>query len=95
MSMRACHTSFTQTSKTCMTRVQDYLRREGIPAEELLPTPLKLRKEIERLTGEVQDPRSEQEVREVVKELNRRITEWPDGCGITLCAHDDVWPCPV
>jgi hypothetical protein len=56
--------------------LQDYLRREGIAAEELLPTPLKLRKEIERLAGEMQDLRSEQEVRETVKELNRRIIEW-------------------
>jgi hypothetical protein len=62
--------------------LQDYLRREGVSAEELLPTPLRLRKEIERLTETVQDLRSEDEVREVVKGLNRRIAEWrriPDG----------------
>lgn len=45
--------------------LRDYLRREGVAAEELLPTPLRLRKEIERLTETVQDLRSEQEVREV------------------------------
>jgi Domain of unknown function (DUF1992) len=56
--------------------LQDYLRREGVSAEELLPTPLKLRKEIERLAGAVRDMRSEQEVREAVRELNRRIVDW-------------------
>lgn len=56
--------------------LRDYLRREGVSAADLLPIPLKLRKEVERLTGTVQDLRSEQEVREVVAELNRRIIEW-------------------
>ena len=31
--------------------LQDYLRREGVSADELLPTPLRLRKEAERLAG--------------------------------------------
>ena len=56
--------------------LQDYLRREGVSAEELLPAPLKLRKEVERLTDTVQDLRSEQEVREIVGGINRRILEW-------------------
>ena len=56
--------------------LRDYLRREGVSAEELLPVPLRLRKEIERLTGTVQELGSEREVREVVRELNRRILEW-------------------
>ena len=56
--------------------LRDYLRREGVPAEELLPTPLKLRKEIERLAESVQDLRSEQQVRDVAADLNRRILEW-------------------
>jgi len=67
--------------------LQDYLRREGVSADELLPTPLRLRKEIERLTETVQDLRSEDEVREVVKGLNRRIAEWrriPDGPPVYL-----------
>ena len=62
--------------------LQDYLRREGVSADELLPTPLRLRKEIDRLTETVEDLHSEDEVREVVKGLNRRIAEWrriPDG----------------
>ena len=67
--------------------LQDYLRREGVSADELLPTPLRLRKEIERLTDTVQDLRSEDEVRAVVKGLNRRIAEWrriPDGPPVYL-----------
>ena len=56
--------------------LQDYLRREGVSGDELLPTPLRLRKEVERLAASVQDLRSEQEVREVVKGLNRQIAEW-------------------
>src|SRR5215472_6920283 len=56
--------------------LQDYLRREGVSADELLPTPLRLRKEVERLAGTVQDLNSEDEVRAVVRGLNRRILEW-------------------
>jgi Domain of unknown function (DUF1992) len=56
--------------------LRDYLRREGVSAEELLPTPLRLRKEVERLAETVQDLRSEQEVREVVRGLNERIINW-------------------
>ena len=62
--------------------LRDYMRREGVSADELLPTPLKLRKEIERLAETVQDLRSEQEVRDVAADLNRQIIEWrriPDG----------------
>ena len=56
--------------------LREYLRREGVSAEELLPTPLKLRKEVERLAETVQDLHSEQEVREVVTGLNERIMHW-------------------
>jgi len=56
--------------------LRDYLRREGVSGEDLLPLPLRLRKEIERLTGTVQELGSEQEVREVVAALNQRILEW-------------------
>ena len=56
--------------------LRDYLRREGVSAEELLPTPLRLRKEIERLTATVQDLPSEREVRELVTGLNQRILAW-------------------
>src|SRR4030088_2511648 len=56
--------------------LRDYLRREGVSAEELLPAPLKLRKEVERLAEWVQNLRSEQQVRDTVRELNERIMEW-------------------
>jgi hypothetical protein len=72
--------------------LQDYLRREGISADELLPTPLRLRKEAERLAESVQDLNSEDEVRAVVKGLNRRIAEWrriPDGPPIYLRLVDE------
>jgi hypothetical protein len=56
--------------------LREYLRREGVAAEELLPTPLKLRKEIERLTESVLDLPGEQQIRDVAADLNRRILEW-------------------
>lgn len=56
--------------------VRDYARREGVPPEELLPTPLRLRKEIEQLTEAVQDLGSEQEIRDAVADLNRQIMDW-------------------
>lgn len=62
--------------------VRDYARREGVRPEEFLPTPLRLRRETEKLAEAVPDMRSEDEVREAVSDLNRRILEWrkfPDG----------------
>jgi Domain of unknown function (DUF1992) len=53
-----------------------YLRREGVSADEMLPTPLKLRKERARLLESVSDLESEAEVSDAVSELNRRIAEW-------------------
>jgi len=59
-----------------LTWVRELLRREGLPADELLPTPLKLRKQSERLAESVQELGSEEEVRAAVAELNRQIAEW-------------------
>jgi Domain of unknown function (DUF1992) len=56
--------------------VLDWVRREGVPAEELLPTPLRLRKQAAQLAESVPDFASEQEVRDAVAELNDRILEW-------------------
>jgi Domain of unknown function (DUF1992) len=56
--------------------LREYLRREGVSTDELLPTPLKLRKEIERLADAAPGMSSEQEVRDVAGELNRRIVAW-------------------
>ena len=56
--------------------MRDYARREGVSSEEFLPTPLKLRREIEQLAETVGEMRSEAEVRETFGDLNRRIVEW-------------------
>jgi Domain of unknown function (DUF1992) len=56
--------------------MRDYARREGVAPEEFLPAPLRLRREIELLTESVGGLRSEDEVREVVGDLNRRILQW-------------------
>jgi Domain of unknown function (DUF1992) len=56
--------------------LREYLRREGVSAEELLPTPLKLRKERARLLESVPELESEADVTDAVSELNRRIAEW-------------------
>jgi hypothetical protein len=58
------------------TWIRDWVAREGGSPEDCLPTPLKLRKEIERLAEIVPGLRSEDEVREAVSELNERIRQW-------------------
>jgi hypothetical protein len=56
--------------------VREWLRREGVSPEVMLPAPLRLRKESARLAETVHDLGSEQEVRDVVADLNDRIKEW-------------------
>lgn len=56
--------------------VKNYVRREGLSTEALLPTPLRLRKEIDRVPDTVRGLSSEQLVRDVVEELNLRIVDW-------------------
>jgi hypothetical protein len=56
--------------------MRDYALREGVAAEEMLPTPLRLRREMERLAEAAGEFRSEAEVREAAADLNRRIVEW-------------------
>ena len=56
--------------------MRDYARREGVSPGEFLPTPLKLRREIEQLAETVGEMRSGAEVRETFGDLNRRIIEW-------------------
>jgi DnaJ homologue, subfamily C, member 28, conserved domain len=56
--------------------MRDYARREGVSPEEFLPTPLRLRREIERLAEAVGNLGSEDEVREMAGDLNRRVLEW-------------------
>jgi hypothetical protein len=56
--------------------VKGWIQREGVPSDALLPTPLQLRKEAERLPETVRDLPTEEAVRAAVSELNRRIAEW-------------------
>jgi Domain of unknown function (DUF1992) len=56
--------------------LRDYARREGVSVDEMLPTPLRLRREMERLAESAGEFRSEAEVREAAADLNRRIVEW-------------------
>ncbi len=56
--------------------LRDYLRREGVSTDDLLPAPLKLRKETEQLTVALPGLRSEQQVRDAVQQLNWRIMDW-------------------
>jgi hypothetical protein len=56
--------------------LREYMRREGLSTREVLPTPLKLRKEREVLAERVPQLASEQDVLDAVAELNGRIIEW-------------------
>lgn len=56
--------------------LREYLRKEGVSAEALLPPPLRLRKAIDRLAQAVPAMASEQDVRDAVAELNHEIREW-------------------
>jgi len=53
--------------------VKSYMAREGLSTEALLPPELQLRREIERLPETVGAVPSEQVVREIVADLNRRV----------------------
>jgi hypothetical protein len=56
--------------------LREYVQKEGVPIAELLPPPLKLRKQAELLALRVPGLRSEQEVREAVADLNQQIMDW-------------------
>ncbi|ONI84181.1 molecular chaperone DnaJ [Actinosynnema sp. ALI-1.44] len=56
--------------------IKSYLKREGLTAESMLLTPLRLRREIERLPETVAELRSEREVRELVADLNAQVVAW-------------------
>jgi hypothetical protein len=59
-----------------MAWIRDKVRREGLSTEAMLPTPLRLMRESERLAEGVGQLRTEQLVREAAADLNHRITEW-------------------
>lgn len=56
--------------------LRGYLEREGVSGEALLPPPLRLRREAERLRSEAAEYPSERALRDTAEELNRRIVEW-------------------
>jgi hypothetical protein len=67
--------------------LRDYAHREGVAPEDLLPIPLRLRKEVERLTATVAELPTEQQVRAEAAELNRQIIAWrriPEGPPVYL-----------
>lgn len=56
--------------------LKEFLRREGINAEAMLPPSMQLARQVERLPDEVRQLPSEQRVRETVTELNRDILDY-------------------
>jgi hypothetical protein len=56
--------------------VKRKLSEEELSTDALLPTSLRLRKEIERLPETVRDLAAERLVRETIAELNERIVAW-------------------
>ncbi|MEC3974833.1 J-domain-containing protein [Amycolatopsis sp. H20-H5] len=71
--------------------LKQYLAREGLSGDGLLPESLQLRKELERLPAVVRELLAEDEVRGVVAELNLRIVAWmrmPSGPQIVVGLAD-------
>lgn len=71
--------------------IRDKVEREGLSTEALLPEPLQLRREIERLPEAVRELRSEQQVRDLAETLNHRVVEWlraPSGPRIPVSPVD-------
>ncbi|MEH1099911.1 J-domain-containing protein [Micromonospora sp. CPCC 205561] len=56
--------------------IKSFLEREKLPADLLLPTPLQLRRRIERVPDEVRDLPTEHSVRAFVADLNAQILSW-------------------
>ncbi|MGW0181040.1 DnaJ family domain-containing protein [Nocardia sp. NPDC003345] len=56
--------------------LRDYLRREGVSGDLMLPPSLQLRREIERFPETVAELPTEVAVREAVAGLNRRVVDW-------------------
>lgn len=71
--------------------LRDYLRREGVSGDALLPPSLLLRRDVERLPETVRDLTTEAQVRETVATLNRRVVEWlrlPSGPQVPIAPVD-------
>jgi DnaJ-like protein len=56
--------------------LKGYLSREGISTDALLPTSLRLARQVERIDETVRKLPSEQAVRAAVAELNRQIADY-------------------
>jgi Domain of unknown function (DUF1992) len=56
--------------------IKSFLEREKLPSDLLLPTPLQLRRRVERLPDEVRDLPTEASVRAYVADLNAEIVSW-------------------
>ncbi|MEV4730529.1 DUF1992 domain-containing protein [Saccharopolyspora sp. NPDC049426] len=71
--------------------IKAQIRREGLSGDALLPTPLRLRREVENLPETVADLTTEQAVRDTAGELNRRIVEhlrFPAGPQVAVAPVD-------
>jgi hypothetical protein len=71
--------------------LRQYMHREGLAADALLPASLQLAREVERLPEKVAKLASEQTVREAVAELNERIVahlRMPSGPHVPLTTVD-------
>jgi hypothetical protein len=56
--------------------IKGFVRREGVPAEAMLPPSLAMKRELEKLPATVARLRTEKAVREHVEDLNHRIRRW-------------------
>ncbi|NES27706.1 DUF1992 domain-containing protein [Micromonospora terminaliae] len=56
--------------------IRSFLEREQLPGDLLLPTPLQLRRRIEKLSAEVRDLPTEDSVRAYVAALNAEVVAW-------------------
>ncbi|MEU4481152.1 DUF1992 domain-containing protein [Micromonospora sp. NPDC023966] len=56
--------------------IRSFLEREQLPGDLLLPTPLQLRRRIEKLPEEVRDLPTEESVRGYVAALNAEVVAW-------------------
>ncbi len=56
--------------------IKGFVKREGVPADAMLPPSLAMRREIEKLPETLRRLRSEKAVRERVEDLNHRIRRW-------------------
>lgn len=53
--------------------VRDYVRRDGLTTDDLLPEPIRLRKQLDSIDDDVASLETEHAVRDHVAELNRQI----------------------